>query len=70
MTRRLAVSTVATLLTVAVLAAGLLWVRRPRALTLTAGQHPEELVYARSTDDVINGGVIFTAPKRSPDGSP
>ena len=68
MTRRLAVWSLATLLTVAFLGAAFLWVHRPRALTITAGQLPEELVYVSSTDDVINGGVIFTAPKRSDDG--
>jgi pimeloyl-ACP methyl ester carboxylesterase len=54
--------------TVAVLAllgtAFLLWQRHaPRAITVTAGKHPEELVYARSKDDVINGGMIFNAPR-------
>jgi pimeloyl-ACP methyl ester carboxylesterase len=41
----------------------LLWQRyAPRAITVTAGKHPEELVYVRSIDDIINGGMIFTAP--------
>ena len=63
MTRRLAVWSVATLLTVAFLAAGLLWMRRPRALTITAGQHPEELVYVSSTDDVIRADQTGSAPR-------
>jgi pimeloyl-ACP methyl ester carboxylesterase len=37
----------------------------PRALTVTAGQFPEQLVYARSTDDIVNGGAMFTPPKDS-----
>src|SRR5207249_1970046 len=35
----------------------------PRAITVTAGKHPEELVYVRSKDDIINGGMIFNAPR-------
>jgi pimeloyl-ACP methyl ester carboxylesterase len=35
----------------------------PRAITVTAGKHPEELVYVRSKDDVISGGMIFNAPR-------
>lgn len=35
----------------------------PRAVTVTAGKFPEELVYVRSTDDVVEGGVLFTASK-------
>jgi len=31
----------------------------PRAITVTAGKHPEEHVDVRSKDDVINGGMIF-----------
>ena len=43
-----------------------LWQRYgPRAVTVTAGKFPEELVYVRSKDDIINGGAIFTAPKNS-----
>src|SRR5215467_2208146 len=37
----------------------------PRRLTLTTGQFPEELVYVRSSDDVVNGGAIFKPPKES-----
>jgi len=44
----------------------LLWQRyRPRAITVTAGKFPEELVYVRSKDDIINGGAIFTPPQNS-----
>jgi pimeloyl-ACP methyl ester carboxylesterase len=43
-----------------------LWQRYgPRAVTVTAGKFPEELVYVRSKDDIINGGAIFTPPKNS-----
>jgi pimeloyl-ACP methyl ester carboxylesterase len=40
----------------------------PRAVTVTAGDFPEQLVYVRSTDDVVSGGAMFTASKTS--GSP
>jgi pimeloyl-ACP methyl ester carboxylesterase len=33
-------------------------------MTVTAGKHPEELVYVRSKDNVINGGMIFNAPRK------
>jgi pimeloyl-ACP methyl ester carboxylesterase len=43
-----------------------LWQRfGPRAVTVTAGTGPEELVYVRSSDDLINGGTIFMPPNRS-----
>src|SRR5438876_649731 len=35
----------------------------PRTVTVTAGKFPEELVYVRSSDDIINGGAIFVPPK-------
>ena len=34
-----------------------------RRVTLSTGQFPEELVYVRSSDDVVNGGVMFKPPK-------
>jgi pimeloyl-ACP methyl ester carboxylesterase len=37
----------------------------PRAVTVTAGTGPEELVYVRSSDDIIDGGAIFMPPKGS-----
>ena len=37
----------------------------PRAVTVTAGTGPEELVYVRSSDDIIDGGAIFMPPNRS-----
>ncbi len=37
----------------------------PRPVTVTAGQFPEELVYVRSSDDIVNGGAMFTAAKSS-----
>jgi pimeloyl-ACP methyl ester carboxylesterase len=44
----------------------LLWLRySPRRITVTEGKFPEELVYVRSTDDIVNGGVMFTASKTS-----
>ncbi len=35
----------------------------PRPENQKPGKFPEELVYARSKDDVVNGGAIFTPPK-------
>ena len=35
----------------------------PRTVTVTAGKFPEELVYVRSSDDILNGGAIFAPPK-------
>ena len=35
------------------------WRFAPRSVTVTSGQFPEELVYVRSSDDVVNGGVMF-----------
>jgi pimeloyl-ACP methyl ester carboxylesterase len=32
---------------------------------MKAGKFPEELVYVRSEDDIVNGGAIFTPPKDS-----
>jgi pimeloyl-ACP methyl ester carboxylesterase len=48
-----------------VLAAGALAWRRyaPRAITTTSGRFPEELVYVRANDDILNGGAIFRPPK-------
>lgn len=44
----------------------LLWNRYgPRRVTVTAGKFPEELVFVRSNDDIVNGGAIFTPPKQS-----
>jgi pimeloyl-ACP methyl ester carboxylesterase len=48
------------------LAASLLWRRfAPHAITVTEGKFPEQLVYARTSDDIVNGGAMFTAPKTS-----
>src|SRR6476619_514637 len=56
--------TVAAMVVLAV--AFLLWQRvRPRPVTVTTGKFPEELVYVRSTDDIVNGGAMFTASKAS-----
>jgi pimeloyl-ACP methyl ester carboxylesterase len=35
----------------------------PRRIVVSAGKSPEELVYARADDDVINGGAFFKPPK-------
>src|SRR5438094_8487059 len=29
------------------------------------GKFPEQVVFVRSTDDVVSGGVMFTSPKQS-----
>lgn len=54
---------------VAVLALGaivLVWLRyAPRPLTVTEGKFPEELVYVRSDDDIVNGGAMFTPPRNA-----
>ena len=64
-TRRVIV-TIAAVVVLTAAATLFLWVRYgPRRLTVTAGAHPEEIVYVRSEDDIINGGVMFTAPKAS-----
>ena len=45
-------------------AAFLVWQRfAPRAITVTTGKFPEQLVYVRSNDNIWNGGVMFTPPK-------
>ena len=42
----------------------LVWQRyAPRAVTVTAGKFPEELVYVRSNDDIVNGGAMFKPPQ-------
>lgn len=51
---------VTSLLVVSLGGAAWLWTQRPRPVTVTAGVFPEELVYVRSTDDVVNGGVFFS----------
>ncbi|MGH7650674.1 MAG: alpha/beta hydrolase [Gemmatimonadaceae bacterium] len=46
------------------LVAALAWIRQvPRAITVTAGQFPEELVYVQAKDGIIDGGAAFTPPK-------
>lgn len=35
----------------------------PRRIVVSPGSFPEELVYARANDDVINGGALFRPPK-------
>jgi len=50
---------------VAVAAAFLLGLRfgRRSSVTVTEGKFPEELVYVRSTDDIVSGGAMFTASR-------
>lgn len=44
----------------------LLWQQLgPRPVTVSIGQFPEELVYVRSDDDVVNAGAMFKPPKDS-----
>src|SRR5260370_42693169 len=44
----------------------LLWRRcAPRPENQRAGKFPEQLVYVRSKDNIVNGGVIFSPPKDS-----
>jgi len=51
---------------IGVLAVIVLWLRyAPHAITVTEGKFPEELVYVRSADDIVNGGAMFTASKSS-----
>jgi pimeloyl-ACP methyl ester carboxylesterase len=58
--RRIAVLILSVLLVIAAYT----WVRhRPRAITVTEGRFPEELVFVRSADDVVSGGAMFSAPK-------
>jgi pimeloyl-ACP methyl ester carboxylesterase len=46
-----------------VAAAFVLWhVRGPRAITISTGQFPEELVYVQAKDDVASGGAMFRPP--------
>ena len=42
-----------------------LWWHMPRPEKMTAGKFPEQLVYVRSKDDIVNGGAIFAPPKDS-----
>jgi pimeloyl-ACP methyl ester carboxylesterase len=37
----------------------------PRPITVSVGEFPEQFVYVRSDDDVVNGGVMFAPPKSS-----
>ena len=58
--------TVIAVLLALLVTAFVLWQRYgPRAITVTAGKGPEELVYVRSGDDIINAGSIFVPPESS-----
>ena len=60
-TPRQLAATVAVLVLLLTGAAFAYWLHyAPRPVSVTAGAFPEELVYVRSTDDVISGGSIFT----------
>lgn len=41
------------------------WQHAPRAITVTEGKFPEELVYVRSADDFVNGGAMYSPPRTS-----
>jgi len=42
----------------------LIWQRlAAKSLTVAIGKFPEQLVYARSSDDIVNGGIMFMPPK-------
>src|SRR5260370_12329220 len=43
----------------------LLWRQMPRPEKMAPGKFPEQLVYARTNDDIVDSGAIFTAPKDS-----
>jgi hypothetical protein len=51
----------------AVLGIGIfVWQQRgPRPVTVSVGRFPEQLVYVRSEDDVVSGGVMFAPAKIS-----
>lgn len=50
-------------------AGALIWQQvGPRAVTVTVGQFPEQLVYVRSDDDIVNGGEMF-APSADSSGN-
>jgi pimeloyl-ACP methyl ester carboxylesterase len=56
------------ILGLAVLAGGDFLIRRsfaPRPENQKPGKFPEEVVFVRSKDDVVSGGVLFTAPKQT-----
>ena len=55
---------IAALFAAGALAGGLAWARYgPPPLTLRSGAFPEEVVYVRSADDIVNAGLIFAPPK-------
>ena len=53
------------LVVIALVTGALIWRFAPRPVTTTSGQFPEELVYVRSSDDIVNGGVMFRAAKNA-----
>jgi pimeloyl-ACP methyl ester carboxylesterase len=61
--------TLRSLLVVSLFAAGAVagavgWARYgPPPLTVRSGAFPEEMVYVRSADDIVNAGMIFAPPK-------
>jgi pimeloyl-ACP methyl ester carboxylesterase len=67
-TRHMAKRVLFAILGLAVLAGGDFLIRRtlaPRGENQKPGKFPEEVVFARSNDDVVSGGVLFTAPKQA-----
>ncbi len=59
--------TVAMLLVGAAFGGAWLWLHLPRRITVSAGAFPEQLVYARASDDVINAGALFSAQNGASD---
>ncbi len=56
----------ATAVVVVLLAIFLIWrARLPQPERMAAGKFPEQIVFVRSDDDIVDAGVIFTPPKDS-----
>jgi pimeloyl-ACP methyl ester carboxylesterase len=56
---------IAVIAAIGVVALAAWWRYTPRTLIVTAGQFPEQLVFVQSSDDIVNGGVMFAPPKAS-----
>ncbi len=55
---------IAALFAVAALAGALVWARYGQPpLIVRSGAFPEEVVYVRSEDDIVNAGMVFAPPK-------
>jgi pimeloyl-ACP methyl ester carboxylesterase len=62
MLKRLALGMVGAILIAGAFGAGLL-MRQPRPENQKPGKFPEQIVYVRSSDDVVNAGVMFSPPQ-------